>query len=216
LKALHQVVGPLGEVHMYAPHQPISGCSHQATTDGPIRVRDLGAGRNTVTGTPVDCVRVALLWKETNVDWVLSGINDGGNLGVDTLMSGTVGAAREAALLGKRAIALSQYRRWTLPFDWSWAARCLEQFLPQLMRRPLPARSFWNVNLPHEPNYSEKIPEVVFCPVDPYPLPVSYEVINGDLHYRSDYHSRRRKLGADVDVCFGGRVAVSVISLEPA
>lgn len=216
LEALHKVAARLGEVHMYAPHQPVSGCSHQVTTDGPIQVRDVEAGRFTVSGTPVDCVRVALLWKETNVDWVLSGINDGGNLGIDTIMSGTVSAAREAALLGKKAIALSQYRRRSLPFDWDWATRFVKHLLPQLMRRPLPARSFWNVNLPHEPDYSTAEPHLVFCGVDPHPLPISYEQINGDLHYRSDYHARKRKLGADVDVCFGGRIAVSVISIDPA
>jgi 5'-nucleotidase len=160
-------------------------------------------------------VRVGLLWKETDVDWVLSGINDGGNLGVDTYMSGTVGAAREATLLGKRAIALSQYRRRSQPFEWSWAVRFVEQLLPQLLRRPLPARSFWNVNLPHEPDYSAATPEIVFCPPDSHPLPVSYELIDGALHYRSDYHARKRKLGSDVDVCFSGRIAVSLIPLEP-
>jgi 5'-nucleotidase len=162
----------------------------------------------------VDCVRIGLLWKGIDADWVLSGINDGGNLGVDTYMSGTVGAAREAALLGKRAIAFSQYRRRTLPFEWSWAVRAVQILLPQLIRRPLPPRSFWNVNLPHDPNYQNGLPDIVFCPVDPHPLPVSYEQIHDALHYRSDYHSRKRKLGADVDVCFSGRISVSVISLE--
>ena len=214
LLALYRVALRLGEVAVCAPHQPISGCSHQATTDGPITVREDDTGQFTVTGTPVDCVRVALLWKEADVDWVLSGINDGGNLGVDTIMSGTVAAAREAALLGKRAIAFSQYRRRTLPFDWNWASRFGEHVLPQLIRRPLPAGSFWNVNLPHEPNYSAAEPEIVFCPVDPNPLPVSYEQIAGNVYYRSDYHARKRKLGADVDVCFNGRIAISVISTE--
>ena len=215
LEALYQVAARLGNVAVCAPHQPVSGCSHQVTTDGPINVCQAGNGRFTVSGTPVDCVRVSLLWKESNVDWVLSGINDGGNLGVDTIMSGTVGAAREAALLGKRAIAFSQYRRRTLPFDWNWASRFAEFVLPQLIRRPLPVGSFWNVNLPHEPNYSDAEPEIVFCPIDPHPLPVSYQQIDGALHYRSDYHSRKRKLGADVDVCFNGRIAISMLPTIP-
>jgi 5'-nucleotidase len=216
LTTLHDVAARLGEVRIIAPHVPHSGCSHRVTTDSPITIREMAAGRSTVAGTPVDCVRIALLWHAAEVDWVLSGINDGGNLGVDIYMSGTVGAAREAALLGKRAIAISQYRRRPLPFDWSWAGRFVEHLLPMLMRRPLPPRCFWNVNLPHEPDYSNASPEIVFCPVDPHPLPVHYEQIDGALHYRSDYHARRRKLGSDVDVCFGGRIAVSIVPLDSA
>jgi 5'-nucleotidase len=214
LAALHQAAAGLGETCVFAPHQALSGCSHQATTDGPIRVVEVEVGKTSVIGTPVDCVRVALLQVLPDVDWVFSGINDGGNLGVDTLMSGTVGAAREAALLGKRAIAFSQYRRRHLPFDWSWARQMVEKILPHLLRRPLPARSFWNVNLPHPSNEQPATPQVVFCPIDPHPLPVSYEQIDGAWHYRSDYHARKRKLGADVDVCFSGRVAVSLVSLD--
>lgn len=216
LAALHETAARLGETLIVAPHRAISGCSHQVTTDGPLRVTTHVPGRHCVNGTPVDCVRIALLQLTTRVDWVLSGINDGGNLGVDTYMSGTVGAAREAALLGRRAIAISQYRRRTLPFDWTWAIRQMDRILPQLMRRPLPSRTFWNVNLPHEPDYQHATPDIVFCPIDPHPLPVSYEQINGELYYRSNYHSRQRKPGTDVDVCFNGRIAISLVSLDQA
>lgn len=213
LATLERLATVLGTPVVLAPHRTLSGCSHQVTTDGPIRVEEVGAQRRSVTGTPADCVRIGLLDLAPDVDWVLSGINDGGNLGCDTFMSGTVGAAREAALLGKRAIAISQYRRRHLPFDWEWAARTVATVLPQLVRRPLPPRSFWNVNLPHEPDYANTTPEVVFCPVDTHPLPVTYERIDGAWHYRSNYHARQRRLGSDVDVCFGGRVAVSLLTL---
>lgn len=217
IAALYQVVSRLGEPIILAPHTAISGCSHQVTTDSPIHITEISAGKMSITGTPADCVRIGLLKVAPTVEWVLSGINDGGNLGVDTFMSGTVGAAREAALLGKRAISLSQYRRRKLPFDWTWASNLVAHVLPLLLRRPLPPRCFWNVNLPHEPNYSDNlIPDIVFCPIDPHPLPVAYEHLDGAWHYRSDYQSRKRKLGADVDVCFSGRVAVSLISLDSA
>ena len=64
-----------------------------------------GRGQFVVDGTPVDCVRLGLLELAPDADWVLSGVNNGGNLGVDAHMSGTVAAAREAALLGRPAIA---------------------------------------------------------------------------------------------------------------
>jgi len=79
-----------------------------------------------VNGTPADCVRLAFATlKLDQPGWVLSGINAGGNLGVDIHHSGTVAAAREAALHGWPAMALSQYHRRGKPIDWdiasSWA-----------------------------------------------------------------------------------------------
>jgi 5'-nucleotidase len=143
------------------------------------------------------------------------GINDGANLGVDTFMSGTVGAAREAALLGKKAVAISQYRRHSQPFEWAWSAMQVEHALRQLFRRPLPARCFWNVNLPANYAGTGALPDLVFCPLDPHPLPVAYEQINGEFHYRSNYHQRKRRPGSDVDVCFAGHISVSLVSLGP-
>jgi 5'-nucleotidase len=185
------------------------------TTDRPLKLVSLPENCYSLDGTSADCVRIGLISVAPDVDWIFSGINDGGNLGVDTFMSGTVAAAREAALLGKKAVAMSQYRRRQMPFDWAWTEKIAEHVLKQLIRRPLPARSFWNVNLPAEYDDSQAIPDIVFCPVDPNPLPVGYEMIDGAYHYRSDYHSRQKRRGADVDICFSGRVAISLVSLDP-
>lgn len=214
IQTLWQVASQLGETQVVAPHLPVSGASHQATTDVALRVADYQPGQLSVTGTPVDCVRIALVQLQSDCDWVLSGINDGGNLGVDTLMSGTVAAAREAALLGRKAIAISQFRRRQLTFEWSWAARQVARVLPHLMRRPLPPRAFWNVNLPQEPDYATVDPDMAFCPLDPHPLPVHYDYVDGGYYYRGNYQGRQRKLGADVDACFGGRISVSLITLD--
>src|SRR5262245_18020009 len=108
---LHQIATQFGDSVIVAPHVALSGCSHQVTTDRPIRVTTLANNRHSIDGTSSDCVRIGLLQFATDVDWVLSGINDGGNMGVDVFMSGTVAAAREATLLGKKAVAISQYRR---------------------------------------------------------------------------------------------------------
>ena len=216
LVALRNAVGKFGEMISIAPHVPLSGCSHQVTTDRPLRLVSLPENRYSLDGTSADCVRIALLGITADVEWVFSGINDGGNLGVDTFMSGTVAAAREAALLGKKAVAISQYRRRQLPFEWEWTAALAEQVLKQLMRRPLPARCFWNVNLPAEYGELGRIPDIVFCPIDPHPLPVAYEKIDGAFHFRSIYQNRQKRLGADVDICFSGRVAVSLVSLDPS
>src|SRR5438445_814130 len=71
---------------------------------------------------------------------------------------------------------------------------------------------FWNVNLPHlEPGAGP--PEVVYCEVDPAPLPLSFRLEGELFHYDGDYHQRRRAPGSDVDVCFSGKIAVSRVVL---
>ncbi len=81
------------------------------------------------------------------------------------------------------------------------------------MAKPLPPRSFYNVNLPHL-RTDEADPKVVYCPLDPHPLPLSYRhEDNGGMHYDGNYHTRARTPGADVDVCFNGRIAVTTIKL---
>jgi outer membrane protein assembly factor BamB len=188
-----------------------SGCSHRVTTDGPFRVERRPSGL-AVEGTPADCVRVALHDVVRGAAWVLSGINAGGNLGADVYISGTVAAVREAVLHGYPGVALSQYRKRGLEYDWSRAARWAALVLRDLTRRPWHPGLYWNVNLPHlEPGAPD--PEVVFCPLDPAPLPLDFRR-DGELwHYAGDYHNRRRRPGADVDVCFRGGIAVTALEL---
>jgi 5'-nucleotidase len=85
--------------------------------------------------------------------------------------------------------------------------------LRELMSRPVQPGLFYNVNLPHL-LLGEADPEVVFCGLDPHPLPLSYRQEDcGGHFYNGDYHARERKPGADVDVCFGGRIAVTEMRL---
>ena len=144
--------------------------------------------------------------------WVLSGVNDGGNLGADVHHSGTVAAVREAVLHGWTGIAFSQYKRKGLPIDWAEAAARLLPVLRDLTARPVEPGVFWSVNLPHlEPG--SPTPESVFCPLDTSPLPLSFRQEGEHLHYDGDYHGRRRTAGADVEVCFGGRIAMTQLRL---
>jgi len=71
---------------------------------------------------------------------------------------------------------------------------------------------FYNVNLPDALDQPGEA-EVVFCPVDPHPLPVFYQTEDGKLHYRGVYAERARRLEHDVDHCFKGRITVSELSL---
>ena len=149
------------------------------------------------------CVRVGLHTLAPDAAWVLSGINAGGNLGADVYHSGTVAAVREAVLHGRPGIALSHYHKKGWPIDWALAVSRVTPLLRCLLEHPHEPGVFWNVNLPHrEPGAPE--PDVSFCPLDPEPLPLSFRSEGQRLHYDGDYHGRRRKRGADVDVCFGG------------
>lgn len=216
INALAEAMAGFGELVIVAPDQPLSGCSHRATTHEVLKVEERGAGRYAVGGSPADCVRLGLLHLAPDADWVLSGVNDGGNLGMDVYLSGTVAAAREAALFGRRAMALSQYRRGR-SIAWDAVRQAARSVFEELAARSLSPSAFWNVNFPDWAEGSgaaELEPaarKIVFADLDLNPLPVAYELQAGGYFYRSDYHSRDRSAGSDVDVCFSGRVAVTEI-----
>ena len=212
LAALAAAVADLGPSVWIAPHEPQSGCSHRVTTEDPLRVVQRCEGRWAVEGTPADCVRLGLAQLAPQLKWVLAGINHGGNLGADVHHSGTVAAVREAALHGIPGIALSQYRKRGQDVDWQRAARWLRPLVRELMGRICSPGTFWNINLPHlGPDAPD--PTVVICPLDPSPLPLSYRAENGLLHYNGNYHERVRRPGSDVDVCFRGQIAATLLTV---
>jgi 5'-nucleotidase len=213
LAALVEAARPLGEVAVVAPSGARSGCGHRVTTDAPIRICEFDARRIGVDGTPADCVRIALHRFGDGPFWVLSGVNEGGNLGADVHHSGTVAAVREAALHGLPGIAFSQYRRKGAAIDWRRAAAWTAAVLRELLERQPAPGGFWNVNFPCLDALAPH-PKSVVCPIDVSPLPVGFHPDGDWLHYRGDYHGRRRQPGTDVDVCFGGRIAVTRLTLR--
>ena len=210
IRALREAINGAGIV--VAPNSHLSGCGHQVTTHQPIKVQRRSDSEYAVDGTPADCTRIGLTHIKPNVKWLLSGINAGGNLGVDVYISGTVAAVREAVIHGIPSIAVSHWIKRPLVIDWEIAARWTAKVLEDLCNRPIPPKSFWNVNLPHlEPGAPE--PEIIFCEPSTDPLPVTYRV-DGDLYYyEGKYEGRDRSVGTDVDVCFSGNIAVTQISL---
>ncbi len=213
LAALEQAAARWGDYVILAPWEHHSGCSHRVTTERPLRLTSLGGLRHHLDGTPTDCTRVGLSHFYPQAHWVLSGINDGGNLGADVYHSGTVAAVREATLMGRPGIALSQYRRRGVQPDWQQTSKWAAEVLGVLLEAAVPAGAFWNVNFPCA-DAGATMPEVVYCPLDPHPLPVEYRLEEGRLHYHGNYHQRLREAGADVDVCFSGRIAVTQIRLR--
>lgn len=196
-----------------APEECHSGGSHKVTTHSPLRLRELEPGRLVTNGTPADCVRLALSQVAQPVDWVLAGINHGGNLGADVYLSGTVAAVREGALHGKPGAAFSYYhRKGVSQLDWPRAADWAARVLTLLLERPTEPGSFWNINLPN-PEKLTKMPAIEFCEVDPSPLLLEYRMTNEGLLYSGNYHQRPRVPGKDVDRCFSGNITVSLIRL---
>lgn len=105
---LARVAAEFANVRVVAPERDRSGVSNSLTLDRPLRIRQAENGFYYVSGTPTDCIHLGLhALPEFQPDLVLSGINNGANMGDDTLYSGTVAAATEAYLMGIPAVAIS-------------------------------------------------------------------------------------------------------------
>jgi 5'-nucleotidase len=213
LEALVAAARTVGEVVVVAPAEPQSGVSHAVTWHEGVRIEPRGDRRFAIHGTPADCTRLGLLHLVPEAAWIVSGINHGANLGADVYYSGTVAAVREALLHGWPGIAFSHYRKDSVAFDWERAARWAVPVLSNLLAKPIEQGLFYNVNLPLLPPGAPD-PEVVWCPLDPKPLPLNYrhEEESG-LYYAGDYHLRDRTPGADVDTCFNGNISVTAVRL---
>lgn len=153
IRLLAEQVGKhVDEVTIVAPDRDRSGASNSLTLDRPIRVEKRDAGVFKVYGTPTDCVHIAitgLLGEEP--DMVISGINNGGNLGDDVLYSGTVAAAMEGRFLGLPAMAVSLVYDQSRPRHYATAARAAQMLMRRLISEPLPADTILNVNVPDRP-----------------------------------------------------------------
>jgi len=219
LDTLNRCVKQLSDIIIVAPQKAQSGIAHRVTSREPIRVNQLGPNRHSVDGTPADCARIALKVIAPDVDWLISGINAGANLGSDVYNSGTVAAAREAAILGYSAIAISQYISREQEVDWAVTGHHVGVVLKMLLGRELAPGHFWNVNLPHPIQKDSKL-AYQFCGLDTNPHKYEYRKNGDDLFYTGTIHERPRDPGKDVAVCFDERriaitrVAVGTTGLE--
>jgi 5'-nucleotidase len=142
---------PDDEVWMVAPDREQSASSHSISLHRPLRISEVGPRRFAVDGTPTDAVYLGLnqVLKGRRPDIVLSGVNNGPNLGSDVHYSGTVAAAMEGALLGCHAIAVSMAA--TPPFAFEHAAAFAAALAHRLMRSPPATPALLNVNVPAGP-----------------------------------------------------------------
>ena len=151
LAALVEACRGLGELDVVAPEQNSSGTSNALTLQRPLSVWTAANGYRYLNGTPSDCVHVALTGLlPQRPDLVVSGINNGANMGDDTLYSGTVAAAMEGYLFGIPSIAFSLSEKGWTHLD--TAARVARRLIEQVIALPpVPGAWLLNVNIPDRP-----------------------------------------------------------------
>jgi 5'-nucleotidase len=151
--ALYEAIKDLGEVEVVAPEHNNSAKSNALTLHSPLYVHQAANGFRYVNGTPADCVHVALTGLlGYRPDLVVSGINNGANMGDDTIYSGTVGAAMEGYLFGIPAIAFSQVQKGWAHLD-AAARKARELVQHALAEAAAHDKPFLlNVNIPNRPD----------------------------------------------------------------
>lgn len=207
---------PGSRLTIVAPATEYSQCGHRVTTHEPIIVDRRAEDEYVIHGTPADCVRVALYGIGLRPDFVVSGINHGGNMGQDIFISGTVAAVREAAYHGLPAAAFSHYMVKGIAFDWPRLSKWTAELLRTLLHEPLTDGEHWNVNFPHIEPGDRPLPPLVRCQPARSPLRVAFapNADGTEYRYTAAYATRPRDAGSDVEACFGGNVAVSRLSLR--
>lgn len=152
LAQLRGALTGLAEITVVAPDRNRSGAGNSLTLDVPLRLFESEPGLYYVMGTPTDCVHLAISGALTQeFDMVVSGINDGPNLGDDVLYSGTVAAAIEGRFLGLTTVAVSLCTTPDSGRHFATAARIARTLVSGLLRRPLDKTLILNVNVPDLP-----------------------------------------------------------------
>lgn len=150
IAALVKELSTVASIEVMAPDRNRSGASNSLTLSRPLRVRCLDNGYYSVEGTPTDCVHLALTgFLDNGFDMVVSGINQGANLGDDILYSGTVAAAMEGRSLGLPAIAISMVGDNIHHYE--TGALIAKQLVMKLQTNSLPSHTILNVNVPDVP-----------------------------------------------------------------
>ena len=159
LQALADALTGLGEIVVVAPEQNRSGASNSLTLDRPLFLKKSANGFHFVNGTPTDCVHLAITGMLDSLpDIIVSGINNGANMGDDTIYSGTVAAATEGYLLGIPSIAVSLTSFDGNHFD--TAGRVVRELVEKFIQQPFSEPVLLNVNVPDIPYEQIKGSEV--------------------------------------------------------
>jgi 5'-nucleotidase len=225
LVALVEACRGLGDIDVIAPEQNASGMSNSLTLGRPLSVFTARGGPSdgfrVVNGTPSDCVHVAMTGLlDGRPDLVISGINNGENMGDDTLYSGTVAAAMEGFLFGVPAIAFSlQHKGWTHVDAAARGARRAGRTTDAPALPPPPGAAPWllNVNFPDRPD-ADSVPwattrlgrrhasEPVVVQKNPRGEPIYWIGPAGD--------AREAGAGTDFHAVANGRVSITPLQVD--
>lgn len=150
IEALYHALADLGDITVIAPESNCSGSSNSLTLNRPLSVQKAHNGFYYVNGTPSDCIHIALTGLlDFRPDLIVSGINNGANMGDDTLYSGTVAAAMEGHLFGIPALAFSLIEKGWAHLD--TAAHVARELVLKTRTQPLEPGTLLNVNIPSVP-----------------------------------------------------------------
>ena len=216
LRTLEEALLAENEVWVVAPETEKSGGSHSITLKDSIRVRRLEERRFSCRGTPADCVLISLLGLvPAGIEIVLSGINHGPNLGTDILYSGTAAGARQGALMGTPAVALS-IDSYAPPFDFRAAADFAARNLG-LFRELWTDDHFLNINFPNV-GCREAKPLITFPSRRIYRDELeTYKAPNGDMFcfLGGAFPDAHLEEGSDSQVVTAGGISISPVHAHP-
>ncbi len=152
IRHLRHALSDVADLTVVAPDRNRSGASNSLTLDVPLRVHEAEDDVLYVVGTPTDCVHLAISGLfDFEFDMVVSGVNDGANLGDDVLYSGTVAAAIEGRFLGLTTVAVSLCTEQGGPRHFACAARVAREIVARLIEQRLDSGMILNVNVPDLP-----------------------------------------------------------------
>lgn len=150
INTLAEALQAIADITVVAPDRDRSGASNSLTLESPIRASRVSDKVIRVDGTPTDCVHLAITGLlQHEPDMVISGINDGANMGDDVLYSGTVAAAMEGRFLGLPAIAISMSCHDARYYE--TGAKVILKIIEKLEAEPIPSDVILNINVPDLP-----------------------------------------------------------------
>ena len=210
--ALAEALSSLAEVTVVAPSRNRSATSNSITVDRALSITRADNGFYFVDGTPADCVHLAVTgFLDFRPDLVVSGVNDGANLGDDTIYSGTVAAAMEGFLLGIPSIAVSLAARPATRFD--TAAQVARDIVARYQTNVPSTPWLLNVNVPNVPYAELKGIRTVRLGKRHQAEPAVKAVNDkGDVEYRVGPVGKAADAGADTDF---GTIAEGYASVTP-
>lgn len=231
IAALHDALAGLGEVLVIAPATAQSAMSHKITFHHPLHVRELefrsGTRGFAVEGSPADCVKLGLraIWPErhgpgTRPDLVVSGMNDGANVGINVIYSGTVAAAVESAFLGVPAIAVSLHYGRAGSSHLPRAAAIARAAIDRVLEHEIDAHSVININVPRTESADAPMPPIRVVAMNTAAGVDGYERRNGPRgqpYYWSTGNGMEfvyARPGTDVEALAEGCVAITPLSYD--